>query len=52
LEGQKAKGQMDTEKYSGDIEDYIVKMKRLNNLVDMSSMTLRTMIEGQPTKAL
>ena len=39
LEGQEAKNQMDAEKYSGDIEDYIVKMKRLNNLVGMSGVT-------------
>jgi hypothetical protein len=35
LEGQEAKNQMDAERYSGDIEDYIVKMKRLNHLVGM-----------------
>jgi hypothetical protein len=29
---------MDAEKYSGDIEDYIVKKKRLNNLVGMSGV--------------
>jgi hypothetical protein len=40
LEEQEAKNQMDAEKYSGDIEDYIVKMKRLNNLVGMSGVTL------------
>jgi hypothetical protein len=39
-EGQEAKNQMDAEKYSGDIEDYIVKMKRLNNLVGISGVTL------------
>jgi hypothetical protein len=27
LEGQEAKNQMDAEKYSGDIEDYIIKIK-------------------------
>jgi hypothetical protein len=43
---------MDTEKYSGDIEDYIVKMKRLNNLVGMSGVTLRTTIERQLLKDL
>jgi hypothetical protein len=45
LEGQQAKNQMDAEKYSGDIKDYIVKMKRLNNLVEMSGVTLRTTIK-------
>jgi predicted transglutaminase-like cysteine proteinase len=43
---------MDAEKYSGDIEDYIVKMKRLNNLVGMSEVTLRTTIERQLLKDL
>jgi hypothetical protein len=43
---------MDAEKYSGDIEDYIVKMKRLNNLVGMSGMTSRTTIERQLLKDL
>jgi hypothetical protein len=43
---------MNAEKYSGDIEDYIVKMKRFNNLVGMSGVTLRTTIEGQPPKDL
>jgi hypothetical protein len=47
LEGQEAKNQMDAKKYSGDIEDYIVKMTRLNNLVEISGMTLRTTIERQ-----
>jgi hypothetical protein len=41
---------MDAEKYSGDIEDYIVKIKRLNNLVGMSGVTLRTTIERQLPK--
>jgi hypothetical protein len=41
---------MDAEKYSGDIEDYIVKMKRLNNLVGMSGVTLRTTIKRQLPK--
>jgi hypothetical protein len=39
------KNQIDTEKYSGDIDDYIVLMKRLNNLVGMSGITWRTTIE-------
>jgi hypothetical protein len=52
LEGQEAKNQMDAEKYSGDIEDYIVKMKRLNNLVGMSGVTLRSTIERQLPKDL
>jgi hypothetical protein len=43
---------MDAEKYSGDIKDYIVKMKRLNNLVRMSGVTLRTTIERQLPKNL
>jgi hypothetical protein len=43
---------MDAEKYSGDIEDYIVKMKRLKNLVGMSGVTLRTTIERQLPKDL
>jgi hypothetical protein len=52
IEGQEAKNQMDAERYSGDIEDYIVKMKRLNNLVGMSGVTLRTTIERQLLKDL
>jgi hypothetical protein len=52
LEGQEAKNQMDAEKYLGDIEDYIVKMKRLNNLVGISGVTLRTTIERQLPKDL
>jgi hypothetical protein len=47
LKGQEAKNQMDAEKYLGDIEDYIVKMKRLNNLLRMSGGTLRTTIKRQ-----
>jgi hypothetical protein len=31
---------MDTEKYLGENEDYIVKIKWLNNLVGMSGVTL------------
>jgi hypothetical protein len=52
LEEWKVKNQIDAEKYSGDIEDYIVKMKRLNNLVGMSGVTLRTTIERQLLKDL
>jgi hypothetical protein len=29
---------MDAEKYLGNIKDYIVKLKRLNNLVEMSGV--------------
>jgi hypothetical protein len=36
LEGQEAKNQMNAGMYSRDIEDYVAKMKRLNNLVGMS----------------
>jgi hypothetical protein len=43
---------MDAEKYSVDIEDYIVKIKRLNNLVGMSGVTLRITIERQLSKDL
>jgi hypothetical protein len=52
LEGQEAKNQMDAEKYSGDIEDSIVKMKRLNNFVGMSGATSRTTVERQLLKDL
>jgi hypothetical protein len=52
LEEQEAKNQMEAEKYSGDIEDYIVKMKRLNNLVGMSGVTLRYTIKRQLPKDL
>jgi hypothetical protein len=47
LEGQEAKNQMDAERYTGDIKDCYVKMKRLNNFVGMSGVTLRTTIERQ-----
>jgi cell division inhibitor SulA len=52
LEGQEAKNQIDAERYSGDIEDYLVKMKRLNNLVGMFRVTLRSTIERQLPKDL
>jgi hypothetical protein len=52
LEGQEAKNQMDSEKYLGDIEDYIVKIIRLNNLVEMSEVILRSTIERQLPKDL
>jgi hypothetical protein len=52
LEGQEAKNQMDAERYSGDIEDYIVKIKRLNYLVGMSGVTSRTTIERRLPKEL
>jgi hypothetical protein len=43
---------MDTEKYSGDIEDYIVKSNLLINLVGMWWLTLRTTGEWQLPKDL
>jgi hypothetical protein len=43
---------MNAEKYSGDIEDYIVKMKRLNTLVGMLEVTFRTTIKRQLLKNL
>jgi hypothetical protein len=43
---------MNANKYSGDIKDYIVKMKRLNNLVGMLGVTLKTTIEIQLLKDL
>jgi hypothetical protein len=43
---------MDAVKYSGDIENNIVKMKRLNSLMGMSGVTLRTTIERQLPKDL
>jgi hypothetical protein len=45
LEGQEVKNQIDAVKYSRDIENYIVKRKRLNNLVGMLEVTSRTTIE-------
>jgi hypothetical protein len=39
LERQEAKNQLNAEKYSGDIKDYILKMKWLNNLMGMSGET-------------
>jgi hypothetical protein len=47
LEREEVKNQIDAEKYSGDIEDYIVKMKKLNNLVGMSGVSFRSTIERQ-----
>jgi hypothetical protein len=52
LEGQEAKNQIDAEKYSGDVENYSVKTKRLNNHVGMSGVTLRTTNERQLSKDL
>jgi hypothetical protein len=52
LEGQEAKNQINAEKYSGDIEAYIVEIKRLNNLVGMSGVTLRTTIKRNALKDL
>jgi hypothetical protein len=43
---------MDADKYSGDIEDFIMKMKRVNNLVEMSGVTLRTTIARYLSKDL
>jgi hypothetical protein len=43
---------MDAEMYSVDIEDYIVKMKRLNNFVGMLGVTIRTTIKRQLPKNL
>jgi hypothetical protein len=43
---------MVAEKYSGDIKDYIIKMKRLNNLIRMLGVTFRTTIERQLPKDL
>jgi hypothetical protein len=43
---------MDAEKYSADFEDYIIMMKRLNNLMGMSGVTWRTTIERQLLKDL
>jgi hypothetical protein len=43
---------MHDEKYSEEIEDYIIKMKRLNNLVRMSGITLRTSIKSWLLKDL
>jgi hypothetical protein len=50
--GQEAKNQMDAEKYSGNMKDYIVKMKRSNNLVEMWGVTIRTTIGRQLLKDL
>ena len=51
-EAQEARNQMDAEKYKGDIGDLILVMKRLNNLVRMSGVTLRTTIERKLTREM
>lgn len=43
-EAQEARNEMDTLKYKGDISDYILNMRRLNNTVRMSGVTLRSTI--------
>jgi hypothetical protein len=52
LEGQQAKNEINAEKYSRDIDNYIVKMKMLNNLMVMFGVTLRTNNESEPPKDL
>lgn len=46
-EAQEARVAMQAEKYVGDIGDYILKIKRYNNLVRMTGVTLRGTIEQQ-----
>jgi hypothetical protein len=52
LEGREVKNPMNAEKYSEDIKDNSVKMKRLNNLVGMLGVILRTTIKRQLPKDL
>jgi hypothetical protein len=52
LEGQEAKNQIATGKYSGDIKGYSIKMKWLNNLGRMLQVTSKTTIERQLSKKL
>src|SRR3978361_1931145 len=51
-EAQEALHQMNAEKYAGDIEDFIMRMKTLNNLVHMSGIPLRYTIEKQLTRTM
>src|SRR3978361_689728 len=51
-EAQEALHQMYAEKYAGDIEDFIMRIKTLNNLVHMSGIPLRHTIEKQLTRTM
>jgi len=51
-EAQEALHQMNAEKYAGDIEDFIMRIKTLNNLVHMSGIPLRYTIEKQLTRTM
>src|SRR3978361_1055922 len=51
-EAQEVLHQMYVEKYAGDIQDFIMKIKTLNNLVHMSGIPLRHTIEKPLTKTM
>src|SRR3977135_4698308 len=51
-EAQEALHQMYAENYTGDIEDFIMRIKALNNLVHMSGIPLRYTIEKQLTRTM
>src|SRR3978361_131967 len=51
-EAQEELHQMYPEKYAGNIEDFIIRIKTLNNLVHMSGIPLRHTIEKQLTKTM
>ena len=51
-EAQEALHQLYAEKYSGDIEDFIMRIKTLNNLVHMTGIPFRHTVEKQLTKTM
>ena len=51
-EAQEALHQLYAEKYSGDIEDFILRIKTLNNLVYMTGIPFRHTVERQLTRTM
>jgi len=51
-EAQEALHQLYAEKYSGDIEDFIMRIKTLNNLVHMTGIPFRHAVEKQLTRTM
>ena len=51
-EAQEALHQLYAEKYTGDIEDFIMRIKTLNNLVHMTGIPFRHTVERQLTRTM
>jgi hypothetical protein len=51
-EAQEALHQLYAEKYSGDIEDFIMRIRTLNNLVRMTGIPFRHTVEKQLTRTM